>query len=446
MASQRSVCVIGGGLTGALMANYLARAGWRVDVYERRADPRVAGFVGGRSINLAISERGLDALRRVGLAEPILALALPMRGRMIHDLAGRQTLLPYDKDPARCINSISRGGLNIALLDAAERHGNVRLHFERTCVAIDLEAPAARLRDERTGEELTASADLLIGADGAYSTVRGVMQRLERFDYSQAYLEHGYKELHVPPTAGGAFQMEPNALHIWPRRAFMMIALPNTDRSFTCTCFWPFAGPNGFERLRTADETRSYFREQFRDAEALMPTLEDDYQRNPTGALVTVRCAPWHFSDRVVLIGDAAHAIVPFYGQGMNAGFEDCVELDHCLRGCAGARGAASELGAALAEYSRRRRPNGDAIADLALRNFIEMRDHSGKRMFRLKKAVERSLHEWWPGYTPLYTLISFTTVPYAEAAQRARRQDRGVLLTLLALLLLVVALAVWAT
>jgi kynurenine 3-monooxygenase len=468
--SDRNITIVGAGLGGALMANFLARAGARVDVYERRHDPRTAGVIGGRSINLAISARGIDALRRVGLADEIMRQAIPMRGRMIHGAGGALSFQPYDKDPARCINSISRGGLNLALIEAAERHENVRVHFGHRCSDVDLgessgtpsvrfvsPPPRAANRDgapapgeahsnsaatgiEGSAESISVASDLIIGADGAFSAVRGAMQRLDRFDYRQDYLGHGYKELTIPPNADGSFRMNKNALHIWPRRAFMMIALPNPDGSFTCTLFWPFAGPNSFANLRTDDDVRGFFMREFADAVPLMPTLVEDYQRNPTSSLVTVRCHPWHVGGSVALLGDAAHAIVPFYGQGMNAGFEDCVALDRCLRE------HAQDWSAALSSYTAARKQNADAIADLALHNFIEMRDHAGKMSFRIGKSIERVLHRFWPGYTPLYTMVSFTTAPYAEARRRAKRQDLRVRVAVAFAFIVALAAILWMT
>jgi kynurenine 3-monooxygenase len=414
------VAIVGAGLAGGLSACLLAEAGYDVSVYERRPDPRAKGFVGGRSINLALSVRGIHALLRAGLAETVLADAIPMRGRMIHSPTGRLSFQPYSKNPADAINSVSRGGLNLALIRGAERYENVRCHFEHRCVGVDLDAPAVRL-ETGGGETITVEADVVIGCDGAFSAVRGQMQREDRFNYDQTYLEHGYKELTIPPTGDGEYALEPNALHIWPRGGFMMIALPNRDRTFTCTLFWPFAGANSFEAVQTDDQVRSFFEANFPDAVPLMPTLVDDYRANPIGSLVTVRCSPWFHQDKVVLVGDAAHAIVPFYGQGINAGFEDCVTLAECL-------GASpSDRQAALEAYMRRRKVNCDAIADLALANFIEMRDRVASTAFRLKKRTQRVLHRVVPRwYTPLYNMVTFSRIPYAEAGRRAARAERA--------------------
>ena len=288
------------------------------------------------------------------------------------------------------------------------------------------------------GRPVEFDADLVIGCDGAFSVVRAVMQRLDRFDYSQSYLKHGYKELTIPPTASGDFAMPPDGLHIWPRGGYMMIALPNNDRSFTCTCFWPFTGPNGFDALTTEQAVLDFFTAHFPDAVPLMPTLAQDYLANPTGSLVTIRCAPWFHAGTVVLAGDAAHAVVPFYGQGINAGFEDCVLLAECLAE------HGSDREAALRRYYEGRKPHADAIADLAIANFLEMRDHVASVSFRLKKRTQRILHRLVPSwYTPLYNLVSFTLIPYAEAVRRARRAQRVLRIAAVVLVLLVLA-TVW--
>jgi len=415
--------LIGGGLGGALLATYLGRAGYPVDLYERRADPGAGNFVGGRSINLALSTRGIAALERVGLADEVLRNAIPMRGRMIHAPDGHLHFQPYDIDPARCINSIGRAALNNTTIAAARKFPNVRVHFNHRCTDVDLDRPAATLINTETNQPVEATGDLLVGIDGAFSAVRRAMQRLDRFDYRQDYLEHGYKELTIPPNADGSWRMEKNALHIWPRRSFMMIALPNPDGSFTCTLFWQFEGPISFATIRGDDDVQRFFESQFPDAVPLMPTLLDDFRANPTGSMVTVRCRPWQHAGRVALLGDAAHAVVPFYGQGMNAAFEDCIVLDECLKNFA------PDWNRAFREYEASRKPNADALADLAISNFVEMRDKTGKRSFLWYKKLDRTLHRFLPAlYTPLYTMVSFTRTPYRDAVRRARRQDFVVL------------------
>lgn len=411
--------LVGSGLAGALLATYLGKAGYEVDLYERRADPNAGNFVGGRSINLALSTRGIAALEGVGLADEVLRSAIPMRGRMIHGARGDLHFQPYDKDPNCYINSIGRAALNSATLLAAQKFPNVHVFFNHRCVEADLDRPSARLLHTETDLTIESAGDILIGVDGAFSAVRRSMQRLDRFNYSQDYLRHGYKELTIPPDASGAFRMEKNALHIWPRRRFMMIALPNPDGSFTCTLFYPFEGPASFAMLKSDDDIRRFFEREFPDAVPLMPTLIDDYHANPVGSMVTVRSGPWHHGGKVALLGDAAHAVVPFYGQGANAAFEDCIVLDECLKAYA------PDYEKAFSEYESRRKPNCDALATLAVENFYEMRDKTASRAFRWRKKLERTLHTCLPSiYTPLYTMVSFTRIPYAEAVDRAKRQD----------------------
>lgn len=412
--------LIGSGLAGGLLAAYLGRRGFEVDLYERRPDPRAGNTVGGRSINLALSTRGIHALEQLGIAQEVMQHAIPMRGRMIHDKSADLHFTAYDRDPSKCINSIGRGVLNAVTLEAAQRYPNVRVAFNQRCKSVDLDRPSARLVHTETGEESHVSGDAIIGVDGAFSAVRASMQRMERFDYSQTFLPHGYKELTIPPTSNGGWQMEKHALHIWPRRSFMMIALPNPDGSFTCTLFWQFEGERSFASIASDDDVNRFFESEFPDAVPLMPALLDEFRENPTGSLVTIRCAPWHHGGKVALLGDAAHAVVPFYGQGMNAAFEDCVVLDEELGRFEDDRARA------FASYYQRRKPNADALAELAVQNFIEMRDKTASPWFRAKQKLDHSLEGLLPGiYIPLYTLISFTRVPYADAQQRARRQDQ---------------------
>jgi kynurenine 3-monooxygenase len=430
--------LIGSGLAGGLLAAYLGRRGYDVDLYERRADPREGNIVGGRSINLAISTRGIHALEQIGIADEALRHAIPMRGRMIHDKSGTLHFAPYDVDPKKCINSIGRASLNTAVIEAAQRYPNVRVHFNHKCTDVDLNAATVQLETEKG--ELTARGDAIIGVDGAFSAVRKSMQqKIDNFQYDESYLAHGYKELTIPPAPDGSWRIEKNALHIWPRKSFMMIALPNPDGSFTCTLFWEFEGPRSFATTKTDDNVRRFFDEEFPDAVPLMPTLLEDFRNNPTGSLVTIRSAPWYYRDRVCLLGDAAHAVVPFYGQGMNAAFEDCVVLDECLDKFGNNRERA------FAEYFERRKENADALADLAIGNFIEMRDKTASRTFRAKKKLDHLLEAALPGvYLPLYTMVTFTRIPYAQAARRARLQDRIVYAVLVILALVgILALAV---
>jgi len=369
---------------------------------------------------------------------------------MIHEKSGALHFAPYDVDPNKHINSIGRAALNTTVIEAAQRYSNVRVHFNHRCTDVDLDLATARLLNTNdssvvagvspanTKDELvTARGDAVIGVDGAFSAVRQSMQlRLDRFEYDESYLAHGYKELTIPPGPDGSWPMEKNALHIWPRKSFMMIALPNPDGSFTCTLFWEFEGPRSFATTKTDDDVRRFFDQEFPDAVRLMPNLLEDFRQNPTGSLVTIRCAPWYYKDKVALVGDAGHAVVPFYGQGMNAAFEDCFALDECLAQFPDDRERA------FAEYFSRRKENADALAYLAVENFIEMRDKTASRTFRAKKKLDHFLEALLPGiYLPLYTMVTFTRIPYVEAARHARRQDRIVCASLIALLTLAVAM-----
>src|SRR2546423_5573072 len=430
--------LIGSGLAGGLLAAYLGRRGYEVDLYERRGDPREGNMVGGRSINLALSTRGIHALEQIGIANEVLRHAIPMRGRMIHEKSGALHFAPYDVDPNKHINSIGRAALNTTVIEAAQRYPTVRVHFNHKCTDVDLDSATAQLLNTSTNQPLSASADSIIGVDGAFSAVRQSMQlKIDNFQYDESYLAHGYKELTIPPGRNGEWQMEKEALHIWPRKSFMMIALPNPDGSFTCTLFWEFEGPRSFATTKTDDDVRRFFEEEFPDAVPLMPNLLDDFRNNPTGSLVTIRCAPWFYQDKVCLIGDAAHAVVPFYGQGMNAAFEDCVVLDECLAKFP------EDRHRAFKEYFDRRKVNADALADLALGNFIEMRDKTASKTFRAKKRLDHFLEAALPGiYLPLYTMVTFTRIPYAKAARRARRQD-WIVGGAIALLLVIIALVI---
>ena len=430
--------LVGSGLAGGLLAAYLGRRGYEVDLYERRADPREGNIVGGRSINLAISTRGIHALEQIGIADEALQHAIPMRGRMIHEKSGALHFTPYDVDPKKCINSIGRAALNATVIEAAQRYPNVRVHFNHKCTDVNLDTPTVQLETE--DGQLTAQGDAVIGVDGAFSAVRQSMQlKIDKFQYDESYLAHGYKELTIPPGPHGSWRMEKNALHIWPRKSFMMIALPNPDGSFTCTLFWEFEGPRSFSTTKTDEDVRRFFEEEFPDAVPLMPTLLEDFRQNPTGSLVTIRCAPWFYKDKVALVGDAAHAVVPFYGQGMNAAFEDCVVLDECLEKFP------DNLERAFAEYFYRRKENADALADLAIGNFIEMRDKTASKTFRAKRKLDHFLEAALPGiYLPLYTMVTFTRIPYAQAAQRARLQDRVVYAGLIAAVIIIVSLLIY--
>lgn len=410
--------IIGAGLVGSLHAVYLAERGVAVEVYERRPDMRSTEMSAGKSINLAISHRGLKALERVGLKERVMEMTIPMPGRMIHDVEGNTNFQPYGKEGQQ-INSVSRGGLNALLMDEAEKLG-VKIHFNRRCTSLELEAGQVTFCNEVSGDVSVVTADHIYGTDGAFSQVRHAMMMTDQFDYSQTYLKHGYKELSIPAAENGCFRLEKNALHIWPRGGYMLIALPNLDGSFTVTLFLSFEGEHAFENLKTEQEVTDFFNAVFPDVVPHMPTLTDDFFANPTSSLVTVKCFPWRYNDKALIFGDAAHAIVPFYGQGMVCGFEDCYVFDQL----------ADELwddkAALFEKFQILRKPDDDAIADLALRNFIEMRDSVADPKFLLRKKIEKAVSAKHPEkWIPLYSMVTFSEMRYSEALARGKEQDR---------------------
>lgn len=437
MANPRDITLIGAGLVGALLATLLAQRGFRVTVFERRPDPRIHGFIGGRSINLALAERGWHGLRVARLNDVIAPIAVMMRGRMVHDAAGNTNLQRYGRDDSEVIWSVSRGQLNCALLDAAERAGAV-IHFGQRLDGVDWEASRLRLHDDADGSARDVDAGLLLGADGAGSALRQAMQRVADLGERMDALGHGYKELEIPPLAqlpdallppalreakarGERYAMEANALHIWPRGSYMCIALPNAEGSFTVTLFLPGTplvdGGPAFSNLTTRESVDAFFRRDFGDAVPLMPDYLDDFARNPTGLLATLYLDRWHIGDRALLLGDAAHAIVPFHGQGMNCGFEDAVELADLLA-------ADGDIASVFAEFERRRKPNSDAIAAMALDNYVEMRDRVDDPDYLLMRELERVLATRHPDrYLPRYSMVTFTRLPYAVARARGEQQ-----------------------
>jgi len=415
------IIITGAGLAGCLLAVQLGQAGYDVLVLERRSDPRTKGEIGGRSINLAISERGLAALDRAGLKQKVLEGGVRMPGRMIHTESG-PLFQPYSRQADRAINSVSRSGLNFMLLEAADALPNVNLAFDRPCIDVDPDRGVVTC-DTPEGLREDHTADLIVGSDGAYSAVRQVLQKIPPFDFSQEYLPHGYKELTIPAVTEGPhapYALEPLALHIWPHGGSMMIALPNLDGSFTCTLFWPYEGDHGFDALADAspESIREFFAKHYSSAEPLMPDLEVDFCENPTSPLVTIRCRPWS-RGKAVLLGDAAHAIVPFYGQGANAAFEDCNALADALAT------HTHDIPKAISTFESARIDNANAIADLAIMNFLEMRDHTGSRIHRLQKKGSQFLGKIIPFcWTPLYDMVSFSTIPYATALKKSQRQS----------------------
>lgn len=414
-----TISLVGAGLAGSLLAISLAERGYPVAVYERRPDMRTSQLSAGRSINLAVSTRGIHALRQAGLWEEMRNIIVPMKGRMMHSIAGEITFQPYGKDEHEVINSISRADLNVALMNAAERRG-VTFHFNEKCVGIDLKTASLRLRNELSGQEATTESAIVIGTDGAASTVRLELQKLGRFNLSQQHLDYGYKELTIPAGISGSHQLEPHALHIWPRGSYMLIALPNVDGTFACILFLPFEGENSFESIDSDAHLQNFFGQRFGDAVPLMPAMSRQFFTNPTGAMVTIKCSPWHAYGKVLLLGDSAHAIVPFFGQGMNCAFEDCTSFLDLLDQ------HGPDWPRLFDEFQRARKENTDAIADLANDNFIEMRDRVGDPRFLLRKKAELALEARYPrNFIPKYAMVTFHRIPYSIALSRGATQDR---------------------
>lgn len=417
---RNDIAVVGAGLVGALVATLLTQRGFRVTVYERRSDPRLAGFEGGRSINLALAERGLHALRATGLAEKVLDQAVMMRGRMVHDPAGHSGLQRYGVDDSEVIWSVSRGGLNTLMLDAAEAAG-ATIHFDEGLVAADLEAGTLTL-GAPDGTRRTVEAPVVIGADGAGSALRAAMHAHSPLGERVEELGHGYKELEIPPgrDPSAPFAIERNALHIWPRGHYMSIALPNREGSFTVTLFLPNDGPHpSFRTIAGVGAAEAFFRADFPDALALMPDFAADWAAHPVGTLGTLYLDRWHIGGRALLIGDAAHAIVPFHGQGMNCGFEDAAELAELFAA------TPDDPAAVFAAFEARRKPNADAIATMALENYVEMRDSVADPHYLRKRELGALLAERSPThYLPRYRMVTFTHLPYAYALERGRAQD----------------------
>lgn len=404
-------------MVGSLLAATLAKKGFNVDLYERRPDLRRADIAAGRSINLALSDRGLKALSKIGSDEAMHSIAIPMHSRFLHDVEGNTSLMPYGKE-GQYINSISRGDLNKHLMDVAESTGNVKLYFNMPCTDVDLDTATVTFKNKETGEEVTKQYDRIFGTDGAFSVGRNKMMRTDRFNYSQYYISSGYKELSMPPVPDTKWAIDKNSLHIWPRGNFMLIALPNMDGSFTCTLFMPFEGEVGFDNLKTDEDVMNFFNTYFKDAVPHMSTLMEDWHNNATSSLITVKSDPWHYKDKVLLLGDAAHAIVPFYGQGMNAGFEDVDVLSDYIDKYADW----SEL---FKAYSTERAPDGHAIAELAIRNYREMSDLVADPHFVKKRALSGKINELFPSqWLPLYSMVTFSHIRYSEALSKGDWQN----------------------
>ena len=427
MNKQQNILIIGAGLCGSLLALRLGQRGYNVTVYEMRPDLRKTDISAGRSINLAFSDRGNKAMKLVGIEDKVKALCIPMNGRMLHDRDGNTFLSNYSGRDHEYINSISRGGLNALLLDEAEKHDNVTIHFNKQCKSVDFEQTTATFQDYATKKEFIEDADTIIATDGAGSALRRsyYLERKFLFSFSQDYLTHGYKELSILPTESGDYKTYKNALHIWPRGDFMVIALPNLDGSFTVTLFLSYdQGDYNFNNLTTPEIVTEFFQKEFPDALELMPNLVKDFFENPTAPLGTVKCSPWHYKGNTLLMGDSAHAIVPFYGQGMNASFEDVVEFDAVLDKFEG------DWETIFSEYEKTRKKDTDAIADLAIDNFHEMKDHVGQAIFQEKRKIEMALEREFPNdYSSKYSLVTFNEhIGYREAMLRGRAQDKAIL------------------
>lgn len=419
--NKTKLTLIGAGPAGSLLAIYLAKRGFHVDIYERRPDMRKTPISAGRSINLAISTRGIHALREAGVVDAIMKIAVPMKGRMMHAVSGELTFQRYGKDDTEVIYAVLRSELSMALMNEAEKYPNVKIHFNERCTGMDFKTGEIELRDDDIiGHARKARTEVVIGTDGSASAIRMDMLKAGRFNFSQQYLEHGYKELTIPAGPNGEYKIEKNALHIWPRKTYMLIALPNIDGSFACIFFFPFEGDPSFASLDHEVKVLDFFKTQFPDVVPLMPNLLENYFSNPTGAMVTIKCAPWHIDGKALLLGDAAHAIVPFFGQGVNCAFESCAYLAECIDQ------HGNDWQKIFAEFENLRKVNTDAIAELALKNFVEMRDLVADPKFLFKKKVEQALQQKYPTiFVPKYSMVTFHRLPYSVALSRGKIQDR---------------------
>lgn len=416
---DKRVVIVGGGLAGSLLSVMLGLRGYDVTVFEKRPDMRTQDVDGGRSINLALAQRGIKALSAAGLMEDVTPLLIPMRGRQLHLLGGQQEFSPYGQREHEVIYSVSRELLNSLMMTAAEEHERVNVMFEHDCETIDFDKKQILFRDLASDSDRRVEYDILIGCDGAGSRVRRQMMPLVDGNSRSEFLDHDYKELTIPPGPSGSHQIKTEALHIWPRGGYMLIALPNLDGSFTVTLFMPKSGDVSFETLNDVDSVNAFFTEQFPSALELIPDLASEFFENPTGLLGTLRCEPWHCGDSAVILGDAAHAVVPFHGQGMNAAFEDCDVLCQLLDDFE------HDWSRTIAEFSRIRKPNADAIADMALENYVTMRDSVMDEQFQLKKEVGFELERRHPDrFIPRYSMVMFHSIGYAEAFDRGNLQD----------------------
>lgn len=410
--------IVGAGLVGALLSVYLARKGYKVDIYDRNPDMRDAYNGRGRAINLTLCDRGLKALDEVGVGDTVRRLSVPAYGRFVHSSDGSVAYQPYGNNN-EALYSILRSELSKTLLDFAEKQPNVDFHFNEKCMGLELTPLSLTFENQRTGRTTKQTARLVFGADGAYSAVRTLMQRMHRFNYSQEFLDQGYKELLVPDSIDAGWAAEKNVLHMWPRGGYMLLGFPNTDGSFTCSLHMPFEGDPSFESLKSDDDIKRFFEETFPDVASHVPNLAESFRAHPANPMICIRCSPWTFQGKVALIGDAAHVLYPYYGQGANAGFEDCAALIECMEK------HHDDWASVFKEYEKLRKPNMDAIADMCLEHYIEIRDLLGDPKFLLRKAIERKVNQLYPDrYTPLYTMIAFTCMPYVEALRIERAQS----------------------
>lgn len=415
---EKSAIIVGAGLVGTLWAVYLSNAGYKVTIYERRSDIRKAEISAGKSINLALSVRGWTALKGAGVDKDVDSIAIPMTGRIMHSEAGEQTYQPYGKE-GEAIYSISRGGLNAKMMDIAEVKGGAEIHYNKQCTGADLKEGVVYLKDTITGDSIEAKADVVFACDGAFSAVRyESMQKTDRFNFSQDYIDDGYRELLLPANPDGTYKLDKNALHIWPRGRFMLIALANEDGSFTCTLFMPFEGENSFETLTNDTAVGDFFKTIFPDFYDMCPNLLESWHENPLASLSIVRCYPWT-NGKFALMGDAAHATVPFYGQGMNGAFEDCTVMAGLMEK------HNEDWPKIFAEYQILRKPDGDALQDLSVHNYHVMRDYVADPMFLLQKKIEGRFSSLYPDkWMPLYSQVSFSNIRYSEAWNAGQRQD----------------------
>lgn len=427
MKQKENILIIGAGLCGSLLALRLAQRGYNVNVYESRPDLRTTDISAGRSINLALSDRGFKALRLAGVEDKVREICIPMKGRLMHDTDGNTFSSNYSGRDNEYINSISRGDLNGMLLTEADKYNNLTIHFNTECEVVDLDTNTVNFVNRNTKETFNVTADVIFGTDGAGSELRKsyFLQRKFLFSFSQNFLTHGYKELEIPATADGSHQISKDYLHIWPRGEYMLIALPNLDGSFTVTLFLGHEeGEYNFKGLDTEDKIKAFFQEQFPDALALIPNVADEFANNPTGALGTIKCSPWHYQGKTLILGDAAHAVVPFYGQGMNASFEDVAVLDSIIDKHEG------DWETIFKTYQSVRKADADAIGELAEENYYEMRDHVANPIFKKKRQLEMQLEKHFPEqYFSKYSMVTFNeNIGYHEAMTKGRAQDKAIL------------------